>query len=143
DLLRNNFPNKKKFTRMLVYGIIGIGLGLVWSLHFPINKHLWTSSFILLTAGMAFLSMALFYLIIDMLGYRRWAFFFQVIGINSLAIYLAYRFIDFRSTSRLLFEGLYSPLAEQWHNVFQALGALVLVWLFLYFLYRQKIFVKI
>lgn len=143
DILRKQISDRQKLKSLVVYGVVGIALGLIWSLHFPINKHLWSSSFILLTAGMAFLSMALFYLLIDILGYRKWAFPLQVIGINSLAIYLAYRFIDFRSTSRLLFEGLYTPLAEQWHNVFEALGALILVWLFLYFLYRQKIFVKI
>lgn len=143
DLLRKQQTDGQKLLRMVIYGLIGIALGLIWSLHFPINKHLWSSSFILLTAGMAFWSMALFYLLIDVLGYRRWAFVFQVIGINSLAIYLAYRFIDFRFTSRLLFDGLYDPLDESWHNVFEAFGALVLVWLFLYFLYRQKIFIKI
>src|SRR5690606_14199100 len=143
DLLRKPVSNQKKLTRLLIFGVLGIAFGLIWSLHFPINKHLWSSSFILLTAGMASLSMALFYYIIDALGYKIWSFFFQFIGINSLAIYLAYRFIDFRYTSHLLFGGLCAPMAEQWHGVFQALGALALVWLFLYFLYRQKIFVKI
>jgi len=143
DTLRGTIPPLLKIRRMVIYGVIGIALALVWQLHFPINKHLWSSSFILLTGGMAFLSMALFYWIIDVLGYKKWAFFFQVIGINSLAIYLAYRFIDFNYTSRLLFEGLYSPLAEQWHSVVQALGALLLVWLLMYVLYRKKIFLKI
>jgi predicted acyltransferase len=143
DILRGSMPPLLKIRRMVLYGVVGIALAFIWQLHFPINKHLWSSSFILLTGGMAFLSMALFYWIIDVLGYRRWAFFFKVIGINSLAIYLSYRFIDFNYTSRLLFEGLYSPLAEQWHSVVQALGALMLVWLFMYVLYRNKIFIKI
>lgn len=143
DLLRKPINDTQKLKYLVFYGIMGILLGLLWSLHFPINKHLWSSSFILLTGGMAFLSLALFYLLIDMLHYKKWAFFFQVIGINSLAIYLAYRFVDFRSTSRLLFEGLYSPLDSTWHPVFEAFGAFVLVWWFLYFLYRQKIFLKI
>lgn len=143
DILRGPISNRQKLQKLVVYGIIGIAVSLVWSLHFPINKHLWTSSFIMLTAGMAFLSIALFYWIIDVQGYRKWAFVFQVIGINSLAIYLAYRFINFHYTSSLLFEGMYRPLAEQWHPVMEALGALILVWLFMYFLYRQKIFLKI
>jgi predicted acyltransferase len=143
DILRRQVSNREKLQKLLMYGVIGILLGLIWNLHFPINKHLWSSSFILLTGGMAFLSIALFYLLIDVWGYKKWAFVFQVIGINSLAIYLAYRFIDFRSTSHLFFEGLYHPLPEQWHNVFEALGAFILVWLFLYFLYRQKLFLKV
>lgn len=143
DVLRRDDPDWQKVKKLGFLGLGGIAIGLLWGLHFPINKHLWTSSFILLTAGMAFLSLALFYTIIDVLGYRKWAFFFKVIGLNSLTIYLAYRFIDFRHTSRLLFEGLYSYSAEPWHQVWQALGALLLVWLFLYFLYRNRLFLKV
>ena len=133
----------RKLRNLVVAGVICIGIALIWSLHFPINKHLWTSSFIMLTGGMAFLSFALFYWVIDILEYRRWTFFFVVIGMNSLTIYMAYRLIDFGHTSRLLFEGLYINSAEKWHPVFENLGALGLVWLFLYFLYKQKIFVKV
>lgn len=69
--------------------------------------------------------------------------FFRVIGLNSLVIYLAVRFIDFNESSRLLFGGIYKHAPENWHEVYNALGGFVLVWLFLYFLYRQKIFVKV
>lgn len=143
DILRSTDTDRQKLSRLALLGIGGIAVGLLWGLHFPINKHLWTSSFILLTAGMAFLSLALFYLVIDVWGYRRWAFFFKVIGLNSLTIYLAYRFIDFRYTSRLLFEGIYRHAAEPWQEVWQALGALALVWLFLYVLYRNRLFLKV
>ncbi|MCB0632878.1 MAG: DUF5009 domain-containing protein [Saprospiraceae bacterium] len=143
DILRSAAEDRQKLFRLIGLGVGGIVIGLLWGLHFPINKHLWSSSFILLTAGLAFLSLALFYAIIDVWGYRKWAFFFQVIGLNSLTIYLAYRFIDFRRTSYLLFGGAYEPTPEPWHEVWQALGALALVWLFLYFLYRKRIFLKI
>jgi predicted acyltransferase len=92
---------------------------------------------------MAFLFMALFYAVIDVLNYRKWAFFFQVIGLNSLTIYLAYRFVNFSHTSRLLFSGLYAPLPEGWQHVFQEIGAVGLVWLFLYILYRNRLFLKV
>ena len=143
DILRKELSDNEKLKRLVIFGVVGIALGLLWSLHFPINKHLWSSSFILLTAGMAFISMALFYWIIDVKGYKKWAFFFQVIGINSLAVYLGYRFINFYYTSNLLFGGLYAPLDEGWQKVLEALGAFALVWLFLYILYRKKIFLKI
>lgn len=143
EILRKPVSDRRKLQYLTLAGISGIALGLVWGLHFPINKHLWTSSFILLTGGMAFLFLGLFYGIIDVWGKQRWAFFFQVIGMNSLVIYLAYRFIDFRDTARLLISGLYQPLAEPWHEVLEALGALALVWIFLYILYRKKIFVKV
>ena len=97
----------------------------------------------MLTGGMAFLTFALFYWVIDIQKIRGWTFFFVVIGMNSLTIYLAYRLVDFGFTSRLLFEGLYAHTAEKWHPVFESLGALALVWVFLYVLYRLKVFVKI
>lgn len=143
DILRSDNESRNKLITLVLPGIVGIIIGLLWGLHFPINKHLWTSSFILLTAGMAFLALALFYAVIDVWGYRKWAFPFQVIGLNSLTIYLAYRFIDFRYTSRLLFEGIYRHSPEPWHEVWNALGALLLVWLFLYFLYRNRLFLKV
>lgn len=143
DVLRNNDRENKKIQILILAGIIGIGLGLFWSLHFPINKHLWSSSFILLTGGMAFLFLSVFYWIIDVMKYQKWAFFFQVIGMNSLTIYLVYHFIDFSQTSHIMFSGLYAPVPDQFHKALEALGALVLVWLLMYFLYRKKIFIKI
>ncbi|GGG85574.1 hypothetical protein GCM10007415_18660 [Parapedobacter pyrenivorans] len=92
-------------------------LGLIWGLNFPINKHMWSSSFILLTGGMAFLILASFYGIIDILRYRRWCFFFEVIGTNSIVVYMAYHLIDFNYTSKLLFEGIYMNFNEKWHPV--------------------------
>jgi predicted acyltransferase len=143
DILRSDRKESKKLQILLLAGIAGIGIGLFWGLHFPINKHLWSSSFILLTAGMAFLILSLFYYVIDVLKFQSWTFFFQVIGMNSLTIYLAYHFIDFEHTSHALFAGLYAPVPEQFHDALEALGALVLVWSMMYFLYRKKIFIKI
>jgi len=144
EILRNqSLTDKKRFSQLLVIGIICMAIGLIWSLHFPIAKRLWSSSFIMLTGGMAFVSMSLFYAVIDILQIKKWSFFFVVIGMNSLTIYMVYRFVNFRHTSRLLFEGLYAPLDEKWYGVFESFGALVLVWCFLYFLYQKKIFFKI
>lgn len=144
DLLRRvHDSDYVKLRNLAIAGVICLAIAVVWSLHFPINKHLWTSSFIMLTGGMGFLTFALFYWIIDIKKIRGWTFFFMVIGLNSLTIYLAYRLIDFEHTSRLLFEGLYKHTAETWHPVFESLGALALVWVFLYVLYRLKIFVKV
>jgi predicted acyltransferase len=143
DVLRSDRKEGRKLQILLLAGIVVIGIGLFWGLHFPINKHLWSSSFILLTAGMAFLILSLFYYVIDVLKFQSWTFFFQVIGMNSLTIYLAYHFIDFEHTSHALFAGLYAPVPEQFHDALEALGALVLVWSMMYFLYKKKIFIKI
>jgi predicted acyltransferase len=144
DILLNvkNSENKKALT------LLGIGaglliLGLIWGLHFPIVKKLWSSSFILVTAGASFMAMAVFYWLIDIKGWHGWAFPFRVIGLNSLVIYLTYHFINFRYTSHKLFSGFYGFLDKGWIEVLDAFGATVLVWLFLYFLYKKQWFWKI
>jgi predicted acyltransferase len=135
--------HNKKLAYLCGIGIIGVLIGLAWGQVFPINKHLWSSSFILLTAGMSFLFLAGFYWVIDVKGYTKWAFFFKVIGMNSLLVYYVYRFVDFNYTSELLFGGIYGLAPEAWQLVFQALGATLLVWLFLYVMYKNKIFIKV
>jgi predicted acyltransferase len=143
DILLKNSSSGDKLKRLLALGLTGIIAGLFWNALIPVNKHLWSSSFIMLTSGMAFTFLAIFYWIIDVKGFKKWSFFFRVIGMNSLVIYLAVRFVDFNASSKLLFEGIYKHSPEKWHEVFNALGGFVLVWLFLYFLYRHKIFVKV
>jgi len=143
DVLRSERKEAKKLQILLLAGVAGVGIGLFWGLHFPINKRLWSSSFIMLTSGMSFLILSLFYYVIDVLKFQNWTFFFRVIGVNSLTIYLAYNFIDLHHTSHALFAGLYAPIPEQFHAALEALGALLLVWSMMYFLYRKKIFIKI
>jgi len=144
DILNSkNLSGNRKVIKMVIIGVSSIVIGLIWDLHFPINKRLWSSSFIALTGGMAFVEMALFYWLIDVLNYRKWAFFFKVIGMNSLVIYFANHFIDFRFTAAKLFDGILVIFDERWHDSIISLLALGLVWLFLYFLYRNKLFLKI
>lgn len=143
DILRASQLPFLKIKRLVIFGLLAVCIGILWNFVFPINKHLWSSSFIALTAGLAFLFVALFYWIIDVKGHVRWAFFFRVIGMNSLVIYLAVRFIDFNASSRLLFEGLYHYSPEKWHEVWNTAGGLLIAWLFLYFLYKHKIFVRV
>jgi predicted acyltransferase len=95
------------------------------------------------SGGWAYLSMALFYWLIDVMKYQKWAFFFKVIGMNSLATYLLYYFVNFYYSANLIFYGFYAFTPEKWHNVFEAIGALGLVWLVIYFMYKKKIFLKV
>ncbi|WP_017257212.1 acyltransferase family protein [Pedobacter arcticus] len=144
DILRKNSSLwQEKLQRLIIFGVVSIGIGLIWSLHFPINKHLWSSSFVLLTAGMSFLFLALFYWVIDIKKYKRIGFFFKVIGMNSLLIYLANGLFNMKYTSTRLFKGIYQYAPEQWHDFYIALGALGVTWFILYFLYKNKVFLKI
>jgi len=145
DILRNNASSSSYKIKLLsIIGISLIAVGLIWGLHFPIMKKMWTSSFILVTSGTSFLAMTLFYWLIDVKNYSKWTFFFKVIGLNSLVIYLTYNFINFNYTSHKMFSGFYSSfIPNEWLIVFDSFGAMLLVWLFLYLLFRNKLFLKI
>ncbi|MBN1291541.1 MAG: DUF5009 domain-containing protein [Candidatus Latescibacteria bacterium] len=141
--LSAKFTNYRKTIYLAISGIAGILLGLVWGLSFPVNKHLWSSSFIMLTGGISFLLLSLFYLVIDVWEYKRWSFFFIVIGLNSITIYLASRLIDFPYTVNMLLDGIIKSSGENIGELIVILGSLTLKWLFLYVLYRKKVFLKI
>lgn len=131
-----------KTAIMVVAGLVCLALAQLWSLNFPINKNLWTSSFVHHCAGLSLLLLALFYLVIDVWRLRGWTLLFVVIGSNSIFIYLAERFIDFEYTTRFFFGG-----ALQHAGVYQPLlwaMAIVLVkWLLLFLLYRKRIFLRV
>lgn len=138
------FPRIKKFYYILAAGILAIVIGWFWNFIFPVNKNLWTSSFVLCAGGLSLVLLAIFYLIIDVWGYKRWAFFFVVIGLNSITIYLLQGgMIDFWSSMEYFFGGMANKAGGEWGNLIRALGYLSIVWLFLYVLYRKKIFLKV
>ncbi|MBP5770990.1 MAG: DUF5009 domain-containing protein [Bacteroidaceae bacterium] len=135
-------PSKKALCLVLA-GIVCLGLGLLWSLDFPINKKLWTSSFVLVVASYSLLMFALFYYIIDVLMWRRWTLFFTVIGLNSITIYLGQKFINFAFTGEKLFGGLIQLLPANAQPFWEKASYIFACWLFLYVLYRKRIFLKV
>jgi predicted acyltransferase len=87
--------------------------------------------------------MALFYYLIDVKGWQKWSFVFRVVGMNSITIYLAQRIISFSGINKFFFAGVAGHCSEAVGAVVLAAGYVLVCWLFLYFLYRQKIFLKI
>lgn len=131
-----------KISRLLAAGIISLTLGLLWSLSFPVIKLMWTSSFVLIAGGLSFMAMALFYWIIDVLGYKKWAFGFTVIGMNSIAVYVATEIFDFRVVGNV-FVGNLLPYVGRWAALVEATAAFAVIWLILYWMYRKKEFIKL
>ncbi len=124
----------------------GIGCllgGWLWSFHFPIIKHIWTSSMVLWSGGWCYLLLGVFYLVIDVWGLRRWAFPFVVIGMNAITAYMAWNVLPFGSVSQRLFRGLADHLGENGGNFLMATGTFALIWLLLFYLYRNKTFLKV
>ncbi len=151
---------KLKVPRMLIlYGIIGTAAGWMWGYIFPINKPLWTSSYVLYTAGLAALVLALLVFIIDLKGYKKWTSFFVVFGMNPLFIY-ALSGVWARTLSRLiriettdgetmpgstwLYENIFVPLAGNMNgSLLYALTHIFFFWLIGYVLYKNRIFIKV
>jgi predicted acyltransferase len=131
-----------KAAGLAVCGLACLSLGTLWSSHFPIIKILWTSTFVLVAGGWSLLLLALFYTIIDVLGLRTWAFFFVVIGVNAITIYMAARIVPFERISQFLIGGtarLSGPLGP----LLLAIGTVMIEWLLLLHLYRNRLFLRV
>jgi predicted acyltransferase len=103
---------------------------------------LWTSSYVLFAAGWSMLLLALFYWIIDIRGYRRWAFFFIVIGANAITIYVLHRFISLNMVLEHLGHPRGAGLVLYW-LFFWCLIEVAAGWLFLWALFRKKLFLRV
>jgi len=145
NLLRNTRPEKMRKTllKLVLTGVILLVAAQIWNRVFPINKNLWTSSFVLQCGGISMLLMSLFYYIIDILGYKKWAFFFKVIGMNSILIYMSGRFINWSYTTNALFQWLGQLAGELYGPLVLVFCYLAVKWAFLYFLYQKKVFLKV
>ena len=140
---KEKISENKKVLYLLAAAIVFLIIGLIWNNFFPVNKKLWSSSFVCVVAAYSLFLFAAFYYIIDIKGYRRWTFFFRVVGMNSITIYLAQRIINFSLISRFFFGGLAGKCPEVWANVINTTGYIVVCWLFLYFLYKKNVFLKV
>ena len=123
--------------------MVSLALSLAWNTVFPINKNLWTSSFVLCVGGISLLLLAAFYYIIDVKGYKRWAFFFTVIGMNSILIYLSGHFIQWEYMTNGFFRWVGQLIGDPWNALAMVFCLLAVKWTFLYILYRKKIFLRV
>jgi len=133
----------QKGIAILVAGIVALLIGRLWHNVFPVNKKLWTSSFVVYAGGWSLILLGIFYLIIDAWGKKKWAFFFQVIGMNSIVSYLMQPMLCLWCVRNFFFEGLINHLPEAWRTLADGLTYTLVCWLVLYFFYKKKIFVKI
>jgi len=140
--LRSNRSQAVKALGLLLAGAAGIALALAWSPWLPINKPLKTSSFVLYSVGWSLLLWGLFYLVIDVWGWRKWTFPFVVVGMNSIAVYMATILFDFGLIGDIFVGGLRPWLGVWWPLVHQV-ARYTVVWLILYWMYRTKSFVKV
>ncbi len=146
--LRTERARTEKVVGMFVAGAVCVVLGWAWNPFFPINKALWTSSYVLFTAGLALEFLALCYWVIDIQGYRRWAWPFEVFGVNALALFvgtgLMVKLMGIWRVQGWVFKNLFLSWAEPINaSLFYAI-AFILLWLVLmWLLYRKRIYIKV
>jgi len=148
-----------KVMRMAAFGIVGLLAGLFWDRWFPINKNLWTSSFVLLTGGFALLFLAFLYWAMEIKNWRgRWTMPVLVFGMNAIAGFVADSFVYGPGYTFMVKSA--SGVTLNWHEAAQtklmslglsapnaslaySLCAVGFCWLLLWLLWRKRIFIKI
>jgi predicted acyltransferase len=141
-ILRSESGQYKKFAILVTMGAGSLSLAYILRGWYPVIKSLWTSTFNLHAGGISLLLLAFFYLIVDVWNKRKWGFYFRVIGMNSITIYIGYAFIDFRGISENLFGGLTMHLGD-YGEIIISLGSLAIIWICLYMLFRNRIFLRV
>ena len=109
----------------------------------PINKSLWTPTFVLAAGAYSIAMFALFYWIVDVKGWRRWTFPLRVVGMNAITIYMLQAIVDFRKVAEFFLGGLASSVPDAFSPVVLAAGYFISCWLVLWFLYHKDTFLKV
>lgn len=155
EILGKGSASGKTVLKLLFFGAASAGLGLLWSMLFPINKPLWTSSYVLYTAGLAMGGLALIYLVADVLKFQMWSTFFLVFGTNALFSYFMagiwtrlMLFIKIGENKISLYTWFYEkacvPVAGNMNgSLMFALIQVMLIWLIALFLYKKKIMIRL
>ena len=148
SLIKDATISPSRNVRLLLgWGVAGVVAGLLWHLQFPIIKKIWTSSFVLFTAGLSAILLAAFYWMIDVKNWRAWARPFVWIGTNAITIYILVRIVNLQMlASRIVGGEIKISLDMARHG----LGDLVISVLALFFsfaickfLYDRKLFLRV
>jgi predicted acyltransferase len=143
-LLRD--PRRGDLTKVLTLAAAGlamVALGWLWDLQFPVIKKLWTSSFVLVACGYASLLLALFHLVIDVWGWRRWALPFVWIGMNPIAIYMLDNLVEVGAIARRFVGGDLNKLLGAYGPLAVAVVGVLITFAIARFLYERRIFLRV
>ncbi|MBK7998532.1 MAG: DUF1624 domain-containing protein [Verrucomicrobia bacterium] len=148
-LLRNQrVDDRKKVTLLLSAGAVSVIAGFVWGTQFPVIKKIWTSSFVLVTAGYSTILLGAFYLVIDVWKKQSWCQPFVWYGMNAITVYLADNLLGFRRVASRLFGTDVKAFFDT--HVTNGFGDLMIsfgeigigLWL-VWFLYQRRIFLRL
>jgi predicted acyltransferase len=140
-------------AKLMMVGMLLAFAGLCWNLAFPINKKLWTSSFVLYTTGLDLLILPLLMYVVEILKYRRWTYFFEVFGRNTLFIYLISELgvvvlYVIHVGDQSLYRWLYTSAFQSWAgdyngSLFFAVAWMLVCWGIGYGMDKRKIYIKV
>ncbi len=151
-LIRSKLSLENKVILLFLFGFLSYILGNLWGLSFPINKHLWTSSFVLFTSGLAMMTLAAIIWLIEVRNYRRWFQWGVVFGMNAIFAYVMHEALydlsfvliapktSVNSAIMSAFETFLSPKLA---SCAFGIGFVLLCYGAAYLLYRKKIFLKV
>lgn len=157
ELIGKGSASGKTVLKLLLFGAASAGLGLLWSMVFPINKPLWTSSYVLYSAGLAMGVLGVIYLIADVLKFQVWGTFFLIFGTNALFSYflagiwtrlMLFIKISAGDSKISLYTWFYEkvcvPVAGNMNgSLIFAIIQVLLVWIVALILYRKKIMIRL
>ncbi|MBD2145394.1 heparan-alpha-glucosaminide N-acetyltransferase domain-containing protein [Sphaerospermopsis aphanizomenoides] len=144
-------------VNLVIWGLGCLIIGILWGFVFPINKSLWTSSYVVYTAGWALLVLALCYEVVEVRGLKKWGFPWEVMGLNAIFLFVGSGVVgrilvktsvgsgkDAVATKTWIYDNLFSAWAGNMNgSLLFAITNLLLWWLVLYFMYRRRWFLKI
>ncbi len=147
-VLRREIPAAAKLRWFALAGVIGIvaGAALGWLGVCPVVKRIWTPTWTLYSGGWCFLLLAVFYLVIDVRQKRGWALPLVVIGVNSIAAYLIVHLFQafiLKSLVTHFGAGAFRVFGPAYETLLTGSAALAVMWLLLWWMHRQKLFLKI
>ncbi len=131
-------------ARAVPLALIGWGLGELGIC--PVVKRIWTPSWVLYSGGICFAMMAAWYAVMDVAGYKRWAFPLVVIGMNSIAAYCAAHLFEgfIKSSFQTHFgRGVFIVLGPGYRPLLEGAAILSTLWLMLYWMYQRRIFLRV
>ena len=148
-LKRTDREDSVKVSWLFFYGILAVVAGLTWDLFFPINKALWSSSFVLYAGGWSTIALATSYWLIDVQGCTRFTAFILPFGMNAITAYVLSDFIPhyinkIKLGGSSLYQILFQPyLSPKNASLADAIVMTLLVWLVMWVLYKRRIFIKV
>lgn len=134
---------KQKVVWLLSAGMLLLALGGVWGMSFPIVKALWTSSYVLVACGWSAILLGIFYQIIEIWKFQKWAQPFVWIGMNAITVYVAASILNFRKLSLRFVGGDIKAMLGNYSDLITSFITLLLMFSFVHFLYKKKMFIKI